>query len=86
MEAPYFQREKVLEFPGHRDLMDDIELVHEEFVMEENLNNDKEVSVNEGVLEDNETVKMSNLPPPLANENPSEVIHCGPLTLDPLPS
>jgi hypothetical protein len=38
MEALYFRREKVLEYPGHRDLMDDIELVPEEFVMEENLN------------------------------------------------
>ncbi len=36
MEAPYFQREKVLEFPGRRDLMDNI--VPEEFVVEENLN------------------------------------------------
>jgi hypothetical protein len=35
MEAPYFQWEKVLEFPSHRDLMDDIELVPEEFVAEE---------------------------------------------------
>jgi hypothetical protein len=49
MEAPYFQREKVLEFPGRRDLMDNIELVPEEFVPEENLNYDKEGSVNEGV-------------------------------------
>jgi hypothetical protein len=30
MEAPYFQREKVLELPGCRDLMDDI--VPEEFI------------------------------------------------------
>ena len=86
MEAPYFRREKVLEFLGRRDLMDDIELVPEEFVMEENLNYDKEVSANEGVSKDNETIKTSNLPPPPANENPSEVIRCGPLTFDPLPS
>jgi hypothetical protein len=85
MEAPYFQRKKVLEFPGHRDFMDNIELVPEEFVVEENLNYDKEVSVNEGVSEDNETIKTSNLPPPTADENPSKAIHYGPLTLDPLP-
>jgi hypothetical protein len=54
MEAPYFQREKVLEFPGCRDLMDDI--VPEEFVVEENLNYDKEVSVNEGVTSVEPTV------------------------------
>jgi hypothetical protein len=84
MEAPYFQREKILEFPGRRDLMDDN--VPEEFVVEENLDYDKEVSVNEGVLEDNETIKTSNLPPPPADKNPSEAIHRGPLTFDPLPS
>jgi hypothetical protein len=84
MEAPYFQREKVLEFPGHRDLMDNI--VPEELVVEENLNNNKEVSVNEGVSEDNKTIKTSILPPPPADKNPSEVIRLGPLTFDPSPS
>jgi hypothetical protein len=84
MEASYFQREKVLEFPGCRDLMNDI--VPEEFVAEENLNYDKEVSVDEGVSEDNETIKTSNLPPPPADKNPSEAIRRGPLTFDPLPS
>jgi hypothetical protein len=85
MEAPYFRQEKVLESPGRRDLMDDIELVPEEFVAEENLNYDKEVSVNEGVLEDDETIKTLNLPPPPADKNPSEAIRCGPLTFDPSP-
>jgi hypothetical protein len=84
MEAPYFQREKVLEFPGHRVLMDDI--VPEELVAEENLNYNKEVSVDEEVSEDDETIKTSNLPPPPADESPSEVIRCGPLTFNPLPS
>jgi hypothetical protein len=85
MEAPYFRREKVLEFPGRRDLMDDIELVPEEFVVEENLNYDKEVSVDEGVSEDNETIKTSNLPPPPVDKNPSEAIRRGPLTFNPSP-
>jgi hypothetical protein len=65
--------------------MDNIELVPEEFVTEENLNNNKEVSVDEGVSEDGETMKMSNLPPPPADENPSEAIRRGPLTFDPSP-
>ncbi len=39
--------------------MDDIEPA--EFVMEENLNY-KEISVDEGVSEDDETIKMSNVP------------------------
>ena len=82
MEALYFQREKVLEYHGRRDLMEDIELVPEEFVAEENLNYDKEVSVNEGVSEDNETIKMSNLPPPPVDENPSEVICHGPVSFN----
>jgi hypothetical protein len=64
--------------------MDDI--VPEEFVAEENLNYHKEVSVNEGVSEDDETIKTSNLPPPPADKSPSEVIRCGPLTFNPLPS
>jgi hypothetical protein len=85
MEASYFQREKVLEYPGRRDLMDNIKLVPKGFVAEENLNYDKEVSVNEGVSEDNKTVKTSNLPCPPADENPSEAIRHGPLTFDPLP-
>ncbi len=84
MEAPYFRWEKVLEFPGCRDLMDDI--VPEEFIAEENLNYNKEVSVDEGVSEDNKTIKTSNLRPPPADENPSEVTRRGPLTFDPSPS
>ncbi len=87
MEAPYFQQEKVLEFPGHRDLINNIqlELVPEEFIAEENLNCNKEVSVNEEVLEDDETIKISNFPPPPVNKNPSEAIRCGPLTFNPSP-
>jgi hypothetical protein len=65
--------------------MDDIELVPEEFVAEENLNYDKEVSINEGVSEDVKTIKLSNLPPPPADENPSKAIHHEPLTFDPSP-
>jgi hypothetical protein len=63
--------------------MDDI--VPEEFVEEENLNYDKEVSVDEGVSVDDETIKMSNLPSPPADESPSEVICRGPLTFNPSP-
>jgi hypothetical protein len=82
MEALYFQWEKVLEFPGRRDLM--VDIVPEEFVAEENLNYDKEVD--ERVSEDDKTIKTSNLPPPPVVENPSEVIRRGPLTFDPSPS
>ncbi len=84
IEALYFRQEKVLEFPGCRDLMEDI--VPKEFIAEENLNYDKEVSVDEGVLEGDETIKTSNLSPLPADKNPSEAIRRSPLTFDPLPS
>jgi hypothetical protein len=57
----------------------------EEFVAEENLNFEKEISVDEGVESDDETVKKSNLPIPPDDEPPSEAIQRGPLTFDPSP-
>ncbi len=57
----------------------------EEFVAEENLNFDKEVSVDEGVESDDKTVKTSNLPAPHEEEIPSVAICQGPLTFDPSP-
>jgi hypothetical protein len=61
-------------------------IVPEEFVAEENLNYDKEVSVDEGASEDDKTVKTSNLPSPPVNESPSGVIRRAPLTFNPSPS
>jgi hypothetical protein len=62
-----------------------VDIVPEELVVEENLNYDKEVLVNEGVMEDNKTIRTSNLPPPPpADESRSETIYRGPRTLDPL--
>jgi len=67
MEASFFQREKVLQFPGCRDLMDNIDPA--EFVAEENLNyKENTASEDEGVHEDNETIKTSNVPSPVATE------------------
>jgi hypothetical protein len=63
--------------------MDDIVL--EELVAEENLNYNKEVSVDEGVSEEDKTMKRSNLPSPPADESPCEVIRRGPLTFNPSP-
>jgi hypothetical protein len=57
----------------------------EDFIAEENLNFEKEVSVNEGVESDDKTVKTSNLPIPPNDEPPSEAIRRGPLTFDPSP-
>jgi len=60
-------------------------LVSEEFVAEENLNCEKDMSVDEGVDSDDDTVKTSNLPAPPNDEPPSQAIQCGPLTFDPSP-
>jgi hypothetical protein len=64
--------------------MDDI--VPEEFVVEENLNYNKEALVDEGVTDDDKTIRTFNLPPPPpADESPSDTIRRGPLTFDPFP-
>jgi hypothetical protein len=85
MEAFFFQREKVLQFPGRRDLMDDIDPA--EFVVEENLNiKEKGMSEDEGVTEDNDTIKTLNVPSPaIAEEPPSKALRSGPLTFNPRP-
>ena len=80
LEAPYYRKETVLQYPG-RHLMND---APEEFVAEENLNFEK-VSVDEGFNSDDETVKTSNLPAPPKEEIPSEAIRRGPLIFDPSP-
>jgi hypothetical protein len=80
LEAPYYRKETVLQYPGHH-LMND---APEEFVAEENLNFEK-VSVDEGVNSDDERVKTSNLPAPPKEEIPSEAIRQGPLTFNPSP-
>jgi hypothetical protein len=64
---------------------DEPALVPEEFVAEENLNYKKNMSVNEGVDSDIDTVKTSNLPAPPNEEPPSQAIRRGPLTFDPSP-
>ncbi len=78
MEASFFQREKVLQFPGRSDLMDNIDPA--EFIAEENLNyKEKETSEDEGVHKDDETIKALNVPSPAAAEEPpSKAIHSGP--------
>jgi hypothetical protein len=84
MEAPFFQRERVLQFPGHGCTVNKPKLVLEEFVAEENVNYWKNVLASEGANADNRTVKTANLPSP-QQEEPSKVIQQGPLTFDPSP-
>ena len=76
MEASFVRREKVLQYPGYQDLMDDIE--PEEFVADENLNYNKEMSVDEGVTEDNKTIKTSNIPSTPTEEPPTEAFAADP--------
>jgi hypothetical protein len=85
MEASFFRREQVLQYPGRRNLMDDIQ--PEELIAEENLNyKGKGMSEDEGVCEDDKTIKTLNLPAPAtAEEQPSEAICSGPPTFDPRP-
>jgi hypothetical protein len=85
MEAPFFQRERVLRFLGRRRTLNKPELVSEEFVAEENLNYRKDMSASEGTSADDRTVKMANLPSPPQQEEPSKVTQRGPLTFDPSP-
>ena len=65
--------------------MDDIQ--PKEFIAEENLNyKEKKISEDEGVSKDDKIIKTSNIPYPVATEEPpSEAIRSGPLTFDPRP-
>ena len=73
-EAPYYRREKVVQFPGRRHAIDGLDFIPEEFVAEENVNYCKDVSACEGVNADDKMVKMSILPLPPQDEEPSKVI------------
>ncbi len=72
MEAPFFQRERVLRFPGRGCTLNEPELLHEEFVAEENVNYQKNVSASEGANADDRTVKTANILSP-QQEEPSKV-------------
>jgi hypothetical protein len=85
LKAPFFQQEKVLQFPGCGRTINEPNLVPEEFVAEENVNYCKDVLASEVANTDNKTVKTSNLQSPPQQEEPSRVIQQGPLTIDPLP-
>ncbi len=48
LEAPFFQQEKVLQFPGRGCTINEPDLVPEELVAEENVNYCKDVLASEG--------------------------------------
>jgi hypothetical protein len=82
MEAPFFQQERVFQFPGRGCIVDKPELGPEEIVVEENINYWKDVSTSEGANADNRMVRMANLLLHPQQEEPSGVIKQGPLTFD----
>ncbi len=84
MEAPFFQWERVIQFPECGRTVNKPELVPEEFIAEENVTYRKDVSASEGANADNRTVKTANLPSP-QQEKPSKVTQQGPLTFNPSP-
>jgi len=83
--APYYRKETVLQYPGRYPMDEEPALIPEEFIAEKNLNYNKNMSVNEGVDSDDDTVKTSNLPAPPNDKPPSQAIRHGPLTFDPSP-
>ncbi len=74
MEAPFFQQERVLQYPGRGRTVNEPEVVLEEFVAEENVNYWKDMLASEGANADDRTVKTENLPLPPQQEEPSRVI------------
>jgi hypothetical protein len=87
LEAPFLQRETVLQVPGCTLLREDAKITPEEFLAEEDLHHGKKNTVIDNkVNKDNKTIHMSNLPDP--NEEPAAPdgsIHRGPLTFNPSP-
>jgi hypothetical protein len=61
LKAPFFQREKVIPFPGRGRTISKPNLVPAEFFAEENVNYQKDVSLSKGANTDNRMVKMANL-------------------------
>jgi hypothetical protein len=68
MDVPFFRQERVLQFPGCGCTIDEPKLVPEDFLAEENVNYQKNMSASEGANVDDRTVKMANLPLPQQEE------------------
>jgi hypothetical protein len=80
LEAPFFQRETVIQIPGRHLLREDAEITPEEFIAKEDLHRGatkkKSLEVDK-VDKDDNTVCTSNLPPP--PEDPEEPDVGGPV-------
>jgi hypothetical protein len=86
-EAPFFQRETVLQVPGCTLLRENAKITPEEFVAKEDFHRgNRKRLIDNKVNEDDETIRTSNVPdPPDKMAAPDESIHRGPLILDPSP-
>jgi hypothetical protein len=86
-EAPFFQRETVLQVPKCTLLRENAKITPEEFVAEKDFHHgNRKWSINNKVNKDDETICTSNVPdPPDKTAAPDESICHGPLIFDPSP-
>jgi len=86
-EAPFFQRETVLQVPGRTLLRENAKITPEEFVAEEDFHcGNRKWLIDNRVNKDDKTIRISNVPdPPDKTEAPDKSICHGPLTFDSLP-
>jgi hypothetical protein len=86
-EAPFFQRETVLQVSGRTLLRENAKITPEEFVAEEDFHcGNRKRLIDNKVNKDDETIHTSNVPdPPDETAAPDEFICHGPLIFDPSP-
>ncbi len=86
-EAPFFQRETVLQGPERMLLTEDIEITLEEICGRRGFSSwQQERFFDDKVHKDNKMICTSNVPdPPDKMATPDKSIHQGPLTFDPSP-
>jgi hypothetical protein len=86
-EAPFFQRETVLQVPGCPLLRENADITPEEFVAEEDFHRgNRKRLIDNKANEGDETIHTSNVPdPPDKTAAPNKSIHRGPLIFDPSP-
>jgi hypothetical protein len=86
-EAPFFQRETVLQVPGCTLLRENSEITPVEFATEKDFHcSNRKQLIDEKFNKDVERILVSNVPdPPDKTAAPDKSIRCGPLIFDPLP-
>jgi hypothetical protein len=84
-EAPFFQRETVLQVPGCMLLRENAKITPEEFVAEEDFHRgNRKWLIDDKVKEYDKTIHTSNVPDPSDETTaPDKSICCGPLIFDP---